>query len=198
MSEVAPAERVGLPFRTTRRCMTAPSRAPDVLLNAARCDDSASLDAVAWLFLRDDGVAAAGALLGRPELDLGVRWAAVYVYGLGGADPAPLVPMLADTDPSVRLLAAMGLIARGRGEGFAPAVGALTDEDYLLGSHPRATAWRVAAQALVRHTLRADLGPPLDADAPMRVQAQQRWKDWLTATLPSLRFDPATAEWTSL
>lgn len=177
--------------------MTAPSRSPAALLNAARSDDSASLDAVAWLFLKDEGVAAAKALLNRPELDVAVRWAAVYVYGAGGEDPEPLLPVLHDTDPSVRLLAAMGLIARGRAEGFAPAVAALTDELTLRGSRPPATRWKVAAQALVRHTLRADLGPPLDADAPLRAHCRQRWRDWLGSALASLRFDPATAEWTS-
>jgi hypothetical protein len=90
---------------------------PAALLNAARSDDPASLDAVAWLSLKDEGVAAAKALLNRPELDVAVRWAAVYVYGTGGEDPEPLLPALQDADPSIRLLAALDLIARPRGGG---------------------------------------------------------------------------------
>lgn len=177
--------------------MTGASPTPNALLNAARSDDPASLNAVSRLILEDEGVAAAKALLNHPELDVAVRWAAVYVYGGGGADPEPLLPVLQDADPSLRLLAAVGLIARGRSEGFAPTVAALSDEMILFGSKPPETRWRVAARTLVRHTLRADLGPPLDADARIRARCQQRWQDWLTSALPSLRFDPGTAEWTS-
>ncbi len=177
--------------------MTAPSRSPAALLNAARSDDSASLDAVAWLILEDEGVAAAKALLNRPELDVAVRWAAVYVYGGGGADPEPLLPVLQDADPSVRLLGSDGShrarplrgIRAGRG---GPQRRADSARQQAAGDEVES-----GGAGLVRHTLRADLGPPLDADAPLRARCQQRWQDWLSSALPSLRFDPATAEWTS-
>jgi len=165
------------------------------VLQATQVNDPDTVDAAAWLRFSDDGVAAAAALLGQTGLAAGARWAAVYVYGNGGEDPAPLVPYAADPDPSVRLIAAAALIARGRGEGFAPAVDALTDTSMVTGTLPPCPSWVLAAQTLVRATARADLGPPLDADDRLRRLSQDAWRRWLTDERPALHFDATTGLW---
>jgi hypothetical protein len=139
-------------------------------------------------------VQAAGAALSSgvsgPEL-----WAATWIWVNEGNDVAPLLPLLADTDASVRIMAATGLIARGRSEGFAPLIDELNDSSMLVGQEPPTTAWAAAATSLVRFTGIADNGPPFDADVSRRQLAQQRWRDWLGANQASLAFDGEKGLW---
>ena len=139
-------------------------------------------------------VQAAGAALTAgvtgPEL-----WAATWIWVNEGVDPAPLLPLLTNADPNIRIMAATGLIARGRTEGFAPLIDELADASTLVGQEPPTTAWAAAATSLVRFTGIADNGPPFDADASRRAAAQQRWRDWLTANQASLTFDAEKGLW---
>ncbi len=139
-------------------------------------------------------VQAAGAALtagvSGPEL-----WAATWIWVNEGDDPAPLLPLLTNADASIRIMAATGLIARGRAEGFAPLIDELTDVSVLVGQEPPSTAWAAATTSLVRFTAIADNGPPFDADATHRVLAQQRWRDWLAANRASLAFDGEKGLW---
>jgi hypothetical protein len=125
-----------------------------------------------------------------PEL-----WAATWIWVNEGDDPAPLLPLLTNTDPAIRVMAATGLIARGRSEGFAPLIDELTDASALVGQEPPTTAWAAATTSLVRFTGISDNGPPFDADASRLVLAQQRWRDWLTANQASLTFDAEKGLW---
>jgi len=139
-------------------------------------------------------VQAAGAALAAgvsgPEL-----WAATWIWVNEGGDPGPLLPLLTNADANIRIMAATGLIARGRVEGFSPLIDELTDVSVLVGQEPPSTAWAAATTSLVRFTANADNGPPFDADASRRVLAQQRWRDWLAANQASLTFDGETGLW---
>ena len=139
-------------------------------------------------------IQAAGAALttgvSGPEL-----WAATWIWVNEGGDPLPLLPLLTNADASIRIMAATGLIARGRVEGFAPLIDELNDPSILVGQEPPTTAWAAATTSLVRFTAIADNGPPFDADASRRVVAQQRWRDWLAANQASLTFDGEKGLW---
>jgi hypothetical protein len=122
-------------------------------------------------------------------------WAATWIWVNEGDDPSPLLPLLTNADANIRIMAATGLIARGRVEGFAPLFDELTDVSVLVGQEPPSTAWVAATTSLVRFTAIADNGPPFDADATRRVLAQQRWRDWLAANQASLAFDGEKGLW---
>ena len=122
-------------------------------------------------------------------------WAATWIWVNEGDDAAPLLPLLTNSDPAIRIMAATGLIARGRSEGFAPLIDELTDASVLIGQEPPTSGWAAATTSLVRFTGIADNGPPFDADASRRVLAQQRWRDWLTANQASLTFDGGKGLW---
>jgi hypothetical protein len=122
-------------------------------------------------------------------------WAATWIWVNEGDDPSPLLPLLTNADANIRIMAATGLIARGRVEGFAPLIDELTDVSVLVGQEPPSTAWVAATTSLVRFTAIADNGPPFDADATRRVLAQQRWRDWLAANQASLAFDGEKGLW---
>ena len=178
--------------------MSAPISA-DVTLRAAQLDDAGSLDAVSELRFTDEGITAAQNALVEPGLSEGARWAAVFLYANGGTDPAPLLPLLDSGDPTITLMAAVGLIARGRPEGFASVINAIYEPDagtgFLAGSHPPLMRWVFATLSLARYTGRPDLGPPLDAEETMRARSQQQWQLWLSTEMPTLQFHPSAGEW---
>jgi hypothetical protein len=122
-------------------------------------------------------------------------WVATWIWVNEGDDPAPLLPLLTNADPSIRIMAATGLIARGRAEGFAPLIDELNDMSVLIGQEPPTTAWAQAATSLVRFTGISDNGPPFDADASRRVLAQQRWRDWFAANQAALTFTAEEGLW---
>jgi hypothetical protein len=124
-----------------------------------------------------------------------LKWAATWVVVNGAKDAAPLVPLATDPDLTIRVMAGTGLVARGRTEGFAPLVAALTEDALLVGHYPPQPAWLEATLALVRWTGVADNGPPFDADAAQRAVAQQRWQAWLDQHHDALHFDDDEGRW---
>ena len=144
-------------------------------------DTQAAVDAAA-------GVIAEGAT-GDP------LWAAVYVYANGGDDPAVLVPLLSDPDPTIRVMAAAGAVAMGERAGFEPLVAALTDTSTFAGSDPPLQIWQFATGTLARSTGVAENGPPFDANERRRLLAVDRWTAWLEASGDGLTFDPDTGGW---
>jgi hypothetical protein len=122
-------------------------------------------------------------------------WAAVYVWSNEGADPEPLVALLNNEEAAVRFMAATGLIARGRIEGFTTLIDSLTDESFLTGFEPPRPVWDAAATSLVRFTGIADNGPPFDADTPRLRLAQERWRAWFEANQARLTFDSEELLW---
>jgi hypothetical protein len=124
-------------------------------------------------------------------------WAATYVWSNEGGDAEPLVALLGNEDSAIRYMAATGLIARGRIEGFRPLIEALTDESVLRGFEPPGPVWAAAATALVRFTAISENGPPFDAD-PARLQlAQERWRAWFDGNESRLTFDDVDLVWST-
>jgi hypothetical protein len=124
-------------------------------------------------------------------------WAATYVWSNEGTDPEPLVALLADQESAIRYMAATGLIARGRIEGFSPLIAALTDESVLAGFEPAGPVWAAATTALVRFTAISAHGPPWDADTARLQLAQDRWQTWLQANQSQLFFDAVDLIWST-
>lgn len=156
-------------------------------------------DADAFVRLTDHGqdpvvvAAAEKALSGGASGDQ--LWAATYVWSNEGSDPEPLVALLDNESAAVRFMAATGLIARGRIEGFTSLIDSLTDESFLVGFEPPRPVWDAAATSLVRFTGIADNGPPFDADPPRLRLAQERWRAWFEANQARLSFDPERLLW---
>ena len=121
-------------------------------------------------------------------------WAATYVWVNEGGDPSPLLPLVTSADLTIRVMAATGLIARGRVEGFTPLIDLITDET-SLDQEPPAPAWYQATKSLVRFTGLGELGPPLDADAGKRTEAQKRWRAWFDEHEATLTFDSEVLLW---
>ena len=142
-------------------------------------------------------VAAAGVLLDGGSASDDLRFAATWVWANGADDPGRLVPLLGDKDPSIAMTAAIGLVAQGRIEGFAPLVAALTVDDRLDRLGMAEPAWTTATVALVEYTAISDFGPPFDSLASQRLLAQQSWQAWFDAKKATLKFDPATALWSA-
>lgn len=124
------------------------------------------------------------------------KWAATLVWANQGDSVAPLLSLLTDPDPTIRVMAAAGVLSRGGVDGFAPLIDALDDAAVLAGSEPPVTIWLFAATTLVALTGESANGPPFDADTGQQTTAKTRWTAWLAAHRATLRFDDVTAQWT--
>ena len=156
-------------------------------IDAAAFDDAESLEQLGPLAFTEEGAAAAAEVLAATP-EGAAKWAAVYVYANGGDDAEVLTPYLADADPSVRVLAAAGVVTMGGRAGITVLIDLLTVNDTLTGSTPPMRVWEVAAANLL--SMPADgLGPALDADDATRAVSQQAWRDWFTANGARLTFD---------
>ncbi|MGB8858620.1 MAG: hypothetical protein WCC60_05160 [Ilumatobacteraceae bacterium] len=165
----------------------------DSLLSAYEATDQTSFGLLAEV--RSDPAvvgAAARALAAGASGDQ--RWAATYVWVNEGSDPAPLLALLAVDDAAIRAMAATGLLARGRPEGFEPLIELLVD-DSLRPGQPPSEVWRDAVMALVRYTAISELGPPFDATTQQRAEAKERWQAWLDGNRDRLTFDEAESLW---
>jgi len=124
------------------------------------------------------------------------KWAATFVWANAGDSVEPLMRLLADADPAIRLMAAAGVLGRGRVEGFDPLIAALDDTSVLGGSEPPVMAWTFATNMLVSLTGEATNGPPFDADTGQRQAAKLKWTAWLAAHRGALKFDSTSGRWT--
>ena len=122
------------------------------------------------------------------------KWAAVYVLANADGHAADLAGFLTDTDITIRVMAAIGTIGQGESAGFPVLVEALAVDQPMAAFDPPMPAWEAAAIALARHTAQT-LGPAFDADPTDRLDSQQRWRDWWTASASGLRFDETTELW---
>ena len=162
-------------------------------IDAAAFADSDSLEQLGPMAFTEEGPAAAAEVLaGTPEG--AAKWAAVYVYANGGDDPEVLEPYLADADPSVRTLAASGVVTMGDTAGISVLVELLTVNDTLAGSAPAQRVWEVAAANLLAIPS-GGLGPLPDADDATRAAVQQAWRDWFAANGARLTFDADELTW---
>ncbi len=147
-----------------------------------------------------DAIGDAGLLAAAEEAlaqaaDGDLKWAATWVVVNSFGDADLLVPLAADGDLTIRVMAATGLLAQGRVEGFEPLINALTNKELLAGRYPPEPAWSAATLALVRWTAVSDNGPPFDANADQLAAAQALWQAWFADHQQSLRFDANEGIW---
>ena len=167
--------------------------AAGALIDAVHLDDPASVAALGAIEFSDAGAQAArqrieGDASGDP------LWAAVHVYVTGGTDPAPLVPLLTNADPRIRVLAAAGLVSLGRADGFDTLAASITSGELMHASHPPVTVARYAAASLSRYTADALPVDPTDT-VEQRTALAAAWSAWLAANRSQLGFDPDTGTW---
>jgi hypothetical protein len=169
--------------------------AATTILQAANLADAGSLGALEGIRFTDAGTQAAANLL-KAGATGDALWAATYVYGSSGADPGPLKPIAIDASatPTVRAMAAAGLLGAGDIAGFDPLVVALGGSDEMDGADPAGTIWEFAGDVLERYT-HTGLGPTLAASDAERVTIQATWKTWLDTNKAHLHFDSASHLW---
>lgn len=141
---------------------------------------------------------AGGAQAARDVLTAGgtrdVLWAATWVYGSSGAEPAPLRLMLTNSDASIRVMAAAALARLGDASGLAALAAALSETDYVAGAYPPMPVARFAELTLARYVDGADVpgGPAATGDTSSLTTS---WQSWLAANMSALTYDPSTGEW---
>ena len=145
------------------------------LLTAATLNDPMSIAVLRPVYTDPAAAASAAHVLAQldPADAARVIPVALVLDGTGGA-AEPFVSLLHSPDPTVRLIASRALLKRGDSRGLTGMVGLLTDESDAPGWHGVRPAWTEAAVALATATGEA-IGPDLDADAPARRSAQERW-----------------------
>lgn len=161
------------------------------LLAAADLAEPETIDAVDAVRFTDEAVDAAAASIesGATGDEL---WAATWVYGSGGTDPAVLVPLFDADDASVRAMAAAAALALGEAGGGSALVALLDDGTELRGSDPPVTVQAYAASSLRRFVAGPDVAP---GTAPAEVSAA--WQPWWTDHFAALAFDPASRRWSA-
>jgi hypothetical protein len=172
----------------------ASARTADQIIRATNLADAASIDALARVRFDTGAVAAAATILAEHPVG-NLLWAATWVYASAGTDPGVLRPLLADADPTIRLLAASALVAMGDRSGFAVISASLGRADGVTGSQPRVSIGAFAASRLERYVVAADVPAPPetteDADS-----LGGRWVAWLRDHDSALRFDAGRGTWT--
>jgi hypothetical protein len=158
-------------------------------ITAADLREPATIDAVdAVRFVPGAAETASQAIADGASGD--ALWAATWVYASSGSDPAPLLPLLAHDDPSIRAMAAAALLADGDADGAVALAGLLRVEERLQGSIPPVTVGQYAASSLARLLD----GPPATPGAGSAAVAEA-WTRWLGQHGPALSFDAATGTW---
>jgi hypothetical protein len=164
------------------------------VLESADFADPATLDEIGGRlrFSAAGEWAAREVLAGAPAIH--VLWAAIWVYGSAGADPAPLVPHLSHEDPSIRTMAAATVVSLGDAAGFAVLDAALADETRLVGSDPPISIRDLARGTLERWVIATGSPPPADSGEGS-ADPFSEWSGWLTENAADLRFDPTDGRW---
>ena len=164
------------------------------LIESADLADETSLDEIGGLRFTPAGARAAADVLASSSDDNAI-WAAIWVYGSSGRDPAPLRRHLDSADASIAAMAAATVVAFGDAGGFVALARSLTSADQLRGSRPPLTISDYAKTTLRRYVPTIlDQSPP-DPTATPAAQAAQ-WAAWLDAHAASLAFDDASGTWT--
>lgn len=156
-------------------------------------DDEATINEVSrCLFTRAGAEASRTVLDGRPDRD--AAWAAVWIYSSSGNDPAPLRPLVAAPDPSIRVMAAAGLVAFGDAAGFPILREALADQQNLLGSHPPMAIRHFSISTLTRFVVADGVPAWPDASAGVPVVIKG-WDGWLAENASFLTFSTSAGTW---
>jgi hypothetical protein len=165
------------------------------VLTSVILDSADSLAALEGVRLTPAGAAAAADLI-KSGATGDALWAATYVYASSGDDTAPLTSIVRDTSasPSVRVMAAAGLVGRGDLAGFEPLIAALATTEPMEGTEPAGTTSEFASDVLERYA-QTGFGPALTASADERTASQAKWTAWLASNRATLRFDDPSASW---
>ena len=185
------------PVATAGVAPTAETRTPDQVIRATTLADPASMNALSGARFRPGAAAAAATILaGHPTGDL--LWAATWVYASVGTDPAVLTPLLADPDPTIRLIAASAVMSLGDRSGFGVIAASLPMADPLRGSEPIMSIGGFAATRLERYVTAASapMPPATDTDADAGTYGAD-WTAWLADHQGALRFDAGSGTWSA-
>ena len=134
--------------------------------------------------------AAAAALAIQSGATGDALWAATWIYGASGDDPAILLPLLSSSDRTIQAMAAASLLAWGRKEAAHVLVTLLSADGIVRGSEPPVSIAALADSTLDRFVD----GPALASDATPEDRAAA-WSSWFTANEASMQFDIDTATW---
>jgi len=197
----SPAAVTQAPVSTASTACAGNAPAEDVarartLIDAADLADDPSITAI-----QEIRFTAAGTLAACQRLGEGVAgdtlWAAAWVYGTGGQDPAPLLPLLANDDPTIRAIAAAGAASLGRPEGLDALAALIAVDVGLRGSLPPVTVARFAAYTLSGLVDRAadSVGDVPTGTPEERSAATAAWTSWLEANRARVTFDPEQHTW---
>jgi hypothetical protein len=149
-------------------------------IEAADLSNEATIDALAGIRFTPAGKQAARDVLAAGASG-DVLWAATWVYASSAQDPAPLLPLLQNTDPTIRALSAAALVALGERAGFAALRASVPSVDPLRGSLPAMTVGDFAVATLTRYVETTEV--PAD------------WDTWLGQHAEQLQFDPSHGVW---
>jgi hypothetical protein len=160
-------------------------------IDAANLADAASLDTLDAIRFTDDGAAAAAqAITGGASGD--ALWAATWIYGTSGTDPAVLKPLLANDDASIRAMAAAAALSLGERAAARVLVALVTVDGNVRASHPPISIAAFSSNALAQYiagpTIAAGVSPTDTAAA---------WTAWLDAHESSMQFGADTGTWTA-
>jgi hypothetical protein len=170
--------------------------------------DPASISAVAGCRFTPGGETAAQQVLAaggtRDQL-----WGALWVYATSSRDPAPLLPLAANPDPSIRAMAGAALAPLGEHAGIDALAASLNETSILAGSNPPEAIDEFAVFSLSRSVVAGGApssvtpsGPPSSASpassagpSPTPSDPIHAWQDWLTAHSAQLVFDSTARQW---
>jgi hypothetical protein len=164
-------------------------------IEAVDLGDPATIDPVGGLLFTRSGTEAARAVLESSD-DPDALWAALWVYGTGDTDPAPIRRLVGHPDPTIATLAGASLLAFGDGAGFPAMRTALATDGELSGAHPPRTLRDFAVVALGQRIAPTPVAetPTLADDAEPETLADD-WGAWLDAHASTLVFEARTGTW---
>lgn len=158
-------------------------------IERATLSDPDSISELSAVRFTDEGAAAAAEVI-QSGATGDALWAATWIYGAFGTDPAVLLPLVSTADTSVRAIAAATLLAWGQREAAGVLVALLSAEGVVRGSEPP-----LSIAAFARSTLdRFVDGPTIPADATPGEHAEA-WQSWLAENEASMQFDLDAATW---
>ena len=165
------------------------------LIETANLANDDTINALEGVRFTPAGEVAARAILASTA-DGDVLWAATWVYASSATDPGPLVPLLANADASIRVMAAATLIALGDRAGFAVLATSLPDTGQLRGSVPPMGIGSFALFTLSRYLDAPDIPAPPASEEEIPAAAAA-WASWLGGHADDLRFDAPSRTWTT-
>ena len=163
------------------------------LIDGANLDEASTISPIQNIRFTPAGTLAACRRLAE-GVSGDALWAAAWVYATGGTDPAPLLPLLANDDPTIRSIAGAGVASMGRPEGLDALAELISVDVGLRGSRPPVTVPRYAAAILAR-LIESGVGDVSTGSPEERVAAKAAWTSWLETNRSRLTFDAEQLGW---